>query len=213
MIPVLVFWGLVGVAVASTFQFFRGRRRNLRILEESVKALEAGLRPVDKEYTMVGLYVGYTAEYRLRDSLVPKAYAAVTTLPRQSLLYMPFSLATRRYDRIYLVYDLSLKPPGEAHLVRKYTYLLGDRRAGVHGPLIGVRRVDGYTYRVYGDERLAERLLEGLRLLGARYVRHLAAYPEPPRLFIHAQLPHERGELERLAETGLRLARRVASMA
>ncbi len=212
MIPVLVFWGLVGVAVASTLQFFRGRRRNIVLLERSVKELEAGLRPVDKNYTVVGLYVGYTAEYRLRDSLVPRAYAAVTTLPRQSLLYLPFSLATRRYDRVYLVYDLSLKPPGEAHLVRKYTYLLGDRRAGVRGQPRGWLVVDGYRYRVYGDERLAERLADGVRMLGARYVRHIAAYPEPPRLFIHAKLPAEEGELERMASLGLRLARRVASM-
>lgn len=214
----LLFGALVGVAALTTVQFYRGRRKNLELLKQTTDILEDTLKPVDKEYVLIGLYVGYTAYYTLGKGLAKKAAITVTMLPRQALLYLPFSLLLRRHDRIVFVYELEIPGQKEAHLVRKGYYRLGAKHAVgprasemMHEKMgLGGKKYDAFY--TTGSERLLETLKQYVERIGPEYVGHIAAVPRPPRFYLSARLPHSPQTLHRMAMLSLEAANKIAMM-
>lgn len=125
----LIFLLLAFTAGAAFTQFFRRRKKNLIILEKSIKILEETFKPIDKNYTIIGLYIGYDATYKINVQGIKNVKAVTIMFPRHSLLYTPIAKLTTRYDKIFLVahYYKDKTLPGEAHIIRKGYYRLGIR--------------------------------------------------------------------------------------
>lgn len=105
---------IIALAIATTFQFYRGRKLNLLLMEQYLNEIESVFNPKEKDYVWLGGYVGYKATYG-------KIHTTLTLLPRQSLLYLPISLITSRHDKLYVVIKLN-KPLNETHLIQKRYY-------------------------------------------------------------------------------------------
>lgn len=214
----LFFSILVGVAALTTIQFYRGRRKNLELLKRAAEVLEEALKPIDKEYVLIGLYVGYTAYYTLDKGLARKAAITITMLPRQALLYLPFSLLLRRHDKIVFVYELEIPGLKEAHLIRKGYYRLGARHAiGPRALKMMCERIvlGGKKYEACytaGSQHLLDILEQYVERIGPEYVGHIAAVPKPPRFYLSAKLPHNPQTLHRMAMLSLEAANKIATI-
>lgn len=68
----LLWLGLFALAGATTYQFFRGRRTNLELMRDYVREIESSLDPVDKLYTLTGLYSGFKSEFKVRNEKIEK---------------------------------------------------------------------------------------------------------------------------------------------
>ncbi len=189
------------LAGLTVLQFYKGRKINLAILEQSIRILEDVFKPKDKNYTVIGIYVGYSALYKIYKDLINTVEAVVTLLPRQSLLYYPISRLTSRFDKIYLVihYDRDKILLGEAHVVKKGYYRLGIRRTirGIEKMNIETINIANKTYYlVYTHRNLVEKLLNFVQSLSnPTLVNHVAVVPQYRRLYLTAKL-----NLENLSE-------------
>lgn len=201
------------LAGLSVLQFFKGRKINLAILERSIRILEDVFKPKDKNYTVIGIYVGYSALYKIYRDLINAVETVVTLLPRQSLLYYPISRLTSRFDKIYLIihYDKDKILLGEAHVVKKGYYRLGMRRTihGIEKMNIETIRIGGKTYYlVYTHRNLVEKLLEYVESLSnPTLVNHIAIVPKYRRLYLAAKLNLE--NLSEMASKFYELGRRL----
>ncbi len=192
-IPLSVaFFGLLALAGVTVLQFYRGRRKNLEILEKSIRIMEEALRPKDKNYTVIGLYVGYSAKYLIERGGVNEFEATVVLLPRQSLFYIPIAKITSRFDRVYLIFRTVREPYAEAHLVRKGYYRMGVKRVirGIENMTIESIDINGRKYLlVYTSKALAKRLLDFARGLSNPHIlNHVAIVPRARHLYIAAKL-------------------------
>jgi len=113
---------VVAFAVAATASYFFGRKANASLMTYYAAVLEKALKPVDQNYTWIGGYVGYRAEYKVRDEYVKMVKAALHLKPRVSMLYYPIARFTMPHDKLYLVFECKQSLPGEAHLIRKGQY-------------------------------------------------------------------------------------------
>jgi len=120
MLPLLIIF-----AVVTTAQYFLGRRKNLLLIQEYAKAMEDALKPVDKQYTWVGGYIGFKAEYKVKQETVRIVRATLHMMPRLSLLYYPVAKLTMRHDKLYVILETSKNIDGEAHLIQKGYYRIG----------------------------------------------------------------------------------------
>ncbi len=78
---------LLALSGATAAWFFPARRYMI-LLEKSVaEELEDALRPIDAEYQLLGLYVGFHAVYRVEGLRWVKALLVL--IPRHALLYLP----------------------------------------------------------------------------------------------------------------------------
>lgn len=210
----LLLLALVLLGGAAAYQFFRGRRRNLELMRFAVQVMERVLRPRDKEYTLIGLYVGFTAKLEIGRGGVDRFEATVALFPRQSLFYIPIAKLTSRFDKIYMFFRLSQGVPREAHLVRKGYYRLGYRRVirDVEGMGVEDVEVRGVRYHlVYepGGRSEAEKLLEFARsLTNPGVLNHVALVPSTRSVYIAARL--DPAFLEEVLRTGFSLARAIA---
>lgn len=207
-----VFFGILLLAGITVIQFYRGRRRNLEILEKSIRVLEEVIKPKSKEYTVVGIYVGYHAKYLVDRSGVREVNATVVLLPRQSLLYIPIAIMTSRFDRLYLVFQLRKAPYAEAHLVRKGYYRLGVRRVikNFENMVCESVEIGGVKYYLlYTSRSMAEKLLKFANELSRPSIlNHVAIVPKLNRVYISAKLDLD--VLRELTAKSYTLAREVA---
>jgi len=206
-----IFFGILLLAGVTVLQFYRGRRKNLEILEKSIRILEEAIRPKSKEYTVIGIYVGYHAKYLVDRGGVRELDTTVVLLPRQSLLYIPIAIMTSRFDRLYLVFKLSRAPYAEAHLVRKGYYRLGVKRAIKNFESMVCESVEvggvGY-YLLYTSRSMAEKLLKFANELSRPSIlNHVAIVPKLNRLYISAKL--DPNVLRELVAKSYALAREI----
>lgn len=117
--PLLVIFALVTMVA-----YFLGRRKNLFLMQRYADAMEAALKPADKQYTWSGGYLGFKAEYKGNWGVVKKIKPTLQLKPRVSLLYYPISLLTMRHDKLFLVMETSGNVDNEAHLIKKGHYRL-----------------------------------------------------------------------------------------
>jgi len=158
---------LVVLAVAATLQFYKGRRLNLILMKHYLNEIEDVIKPVDKEYTWLGGYVGYKARYITPDFDV---WVTLTLLPRQSLLYFPIALITSRHDKLYLVFS---KCEGNAHLIQKGYFRIKPK---VDAAVKDYVDIGGVTFELlYDNKKQADMLVELVRALPKpENVKHVA---------------------------------------
>ncbi len=191
---IILFVLLVLLAGAATVQFFRGRKKNLSILEKSIRILEDVFKPKDKNYTIIGIYVGYSALLKIKKAFIDTVEAVVLLFPRQSMLYAPIARLTSRYDRAYVIihYTKDKNFPGEAHIVQKGFYRLGIRRAirNIEKMKVEETRIAGRKYYlIYTNRYLVEQLINYLKNLeDPTLVKHLAVVPWKKRLYMALKL-------------------------
>ncbi len=202
---------IVAVAAVGTLQFFRGRKLNLTLMYSSMRIAEKVLKPRDKNYTLIGMYVGYTAIYDLGAPLGKVEYT-VLLLPRQSLLYFPISLLTSRFDKVFIRYILPRKVFREAHLVAKGYYRVGVSRTikGYDSMTKEDVTINGKKYHlIYNSRSIATKLLKWAeRLNTPTDIKHVALVPANRSLYIAAKLDPE--NLEDLINKSYQLAKELA---
>lgn len=120
-----VFPLLIIFAVVATAQYFLGRRKNLVFIQKYAHAMEDALKPIDKQYTWVGGYIGFKSGYKVKQEMVKEVKATLHMMPRLSLLYYPIAKLTMRHDKLYVVVETSKNIRGETHLIQKGYYRLG----------------------------------------------------------------------------------------
>lgn len=139
---------LILLSAIAMYQFFKGRKLNLGIMSRVSKDLEEALKPLDKEYTWLGGYVGFKAKYKLKNADVE---ATLTLLPRHALLYSPISLLVNKADRLYIVVrgriDLA-----ELHIFGKKRMLSRSERRELKG--LELEERDGFSFAGDADEAL-----------------------------------------------------------
>ncbi len=183
-----VFGALLLFSILLVAAYYRGGKKNLRILRATAGMLEETLKPIDKTYTWLGGTIGFKAEYRV--SGFEKVEALVTVLPRQSLLYMPFALLRGSRDRLEMVFFLKNGPEGEFHLIKedelkrfsaiKEKSLKEIQVAGLKGYRVFTRKTDGSTLKA---------MLNRIDRIFTPYLHHLALMPETKRAFLSLQIP------------------------
>ncbi len=95
------FIGLLAVTVFVVIWHQYWKKQNMRFIKEVGKVLEEVLQPEDQQYTWLGGVVGFSAVYTTGQ--YGKVKAVFTTLPRQSLLYLPVALVFGRADMLELL--------------------------------------------------------------------------------------------------------------
>jgi len=113
---------LIACALGISAGYFLGRRKNLLLMKQYAAAIEGALKPSDQQYTWVGGYIGFRADYKVKSELVKRVKATLHLLPRLSLLYYPVALLTMRHDKLYVVVEVAKSLAGEAHLIKKGHY-------------------------------------------------------------------------------------------
>jgi len=112
------------LAGISVIQYYRGRKLNLLLMEHYIRAVKEIVKPEDENYTWLGGYIGFRAEYKVNRDNIRKFEYTLTLLPRHSILYFPISLLTSRHDKLYFVIRPFVEIRREAHLIQKGYYRL-----------------------------------------------------------------------------------------
>lgn len=194
---VILFIIVIILAGVSVVWFYKKRKVNLMILEKSIRILEKVYQPYDKKYTVIGIYVGYSALYKVLKKALKTIEVVTLLLPRQSLMYLPIAKLTSRFDKVFIIYhyDKETHFPGEAHIVRKGYYRLGIKRAihGVEKMRVEKTRISGKEYyMIYNNRRVMEKLLSMIQnLKNPLLIQHAAVVPKLHRLYIAAKLDIE----------------------
>lgn len=116
-----LFYVFIGITLVLIWGYFHGRRKNNIIAQNAIKRLAELTNPVDKKITNIGGLVGYHIYFDFNQSS-PIEYikGTLTLLARQSLLYFPFSLIIRKFDRFFITIKLKQNiVPAECHLFNK----------------------------------------------------------------------------------------------
>lgn len=171
--PVLVISALV-VAIA----YFLGRRNNLILMKRYANVLENALKPDDQQYTWLGGYIGFKAEYKGKWGVINKVRPTLHLKPRLSLLYYPIALLTMRHDKLYIVMETSKDIQGEAHLIQKgYYRIIGPNIENVEKFHRRDVNLGGKDFELFYQERKeGERLLSWAQELTTEFnhVKHLS---------------------------------------
>ncbi len=184
----ILFLLIVLLAGASVYQFFRGRKKNLLLLELASRSLEKHLKPRDKNYLVIGVYIGFKGFYKIFYKSLERMEATVLLLPRQSLIYYPISKLTSRFDRIFLVFWYNKEIVNEAHLIRKGYYRLGLKKTikGIEEMIVKQITLAGKQYYlVYKQRDYAEKILDfAKRLHKPDIINHIAIVPQNNTLYM-----------------------------
>ncbi len=192
---------LLVLAVITTLGYFRGRKKNRWISGWIGRESEAALHPGETKYTNIGGTIGYNFTYTLSSPL-KEAKGTFTLLPRQSLLYLPFSMIIARYDRYYLHLYASKKLLGEAHVVREdYFSRMRTSIAGIESLNREVLVHKNRRYILVSDSpKTAEPAKKFLASLeNSDTLLHFCAYAETKVFFVY--MKPRQGEVERVLKT------------
>ena len=173
-----IFVLLVTVALVVTMGYFFGRRKNLVLMQRYANVLEQALKPADQQYTWLGGYIGFKAEYKGKWGVVKKVSPTLHLKPRLSLLYYPVALLTMRHDKLYLIMETAKEIQGEAHLIQKgYYRVIGPNIKNVEKFRRQEVNLGGRDFELLCKERKqGERLLSWARGLMTDFnrVKHLS---------------------------------------
>ncbi len=186
-----IFYLFIAFTILLTLGYSWGRRGNKRIFLSAFNALVDTLRPKDQTFTTIGGQTGYHANLiPKKNSFIRRVDATITLLPRQSWLYLPFSLMTFRFDRLFLTMLFSKKAMGilaEGHLIEeKYSRFRGPK-------ITNEERLQKESFRwgerdfllYYDDESVKNDLLDlKERLKEPKYLRHIAIVPDRDQAFL-----------------------------
>lgn len=186
-----VFYLFIAFTILLTLGYSWGRRGNKRIYLSAFNALVETLRPKDQTFTTIGGQTGYHANLiPKKNSFIRRVDATITLLPRQSWLYLPFSLLTFRFDRLFLIMLFSKKATG----VLKEGHLIEEKYSRFRGPKItNEEQLQKKSFRwgehdfllYYADESMKNDLLElKERLKEPKHLRHIAVVPDHDQAFL-----------------------------
>ena len=113
---------IIVAALGTTASYFVGRRQNVSLMKLYSHVLETALKPADQMYTWIGGYLGFRADYQLKDDVIKVIKATLHLKPRMSIMYLPVSRFTMPKDKLYVVIESKRGLPGEAHLILKGQY-------------------------------------------------------------------------------------------
>ena len=186
-----IFYLFIAFTILLTLGYSWGRRGNKRIYLSAFNALVETLRPKDQNFTTIGGQTGYHANLiPKKNSFIRRVDATITLLPRQSWLYLPFSLLTFRYDRLFLMMLFSKKAMGvlsEGHLIEeKYSKFRGPKITNAEQlQKEAFRWGDRDFLLYYADELVKADLLELKdRLKEPKHLRHVAVVPDRDQAFL-----------------------------
>ncbi|HPL30525.1 MAG TPA: hypothetical protein PLG21_20980 [Anaerolineae bacterium] len=115
---------IIVAALGTTAAYFVGRRQNVNLMKYYASVMELALKPSDQRYTWIGGYLGYKADYQMKDDAIKAVKVTLHLKPRMSVFYLPVSRLTMPRDRMYVVIESKRGLPGEAHLIKKGQYRL-----------------------------------------------------------------------------------------
>ena len=171
--------------------YFRGRRKNQRIVATALKGLETVFEPKDQQFTNIGGLTGYHANIiPKKNRFIKRVDATITLLPRHSWLYLPISRVIRRFDRMFMVWHLTGKcssAMSEGHLIEAgYSKFAGARILNVDILEKETLTWGGKTFYLYSQTpQIRQSLLICKEKLGEPgSVRHIALVPEQERVFV-----------------------------
>ncbi|MFW6337522.1 MAG: hypothetical protein ACOC25_01250 [Alkalispirochaetaceae bacterium] len=186
-----IFYLFIAATILLSLGYGWGRRRNRRIFLTAFDDLKAILKPRDQQYTNIGGLSGYHANFLPnKNSVIRRADVTITLLPRQSWLWYPFSFFIRKFDRLFLNFELSKSSFGalkEGHLIEKrYARLAGARIENADSLQSEELTWDGLSFILYfEDEEVKQAFLDcKKRLQQPNTLRHLALVPERQRIFL-----------------------------
>ncbi|UXD22478.1 hypothetical protein IPA_05285 [Ignicoccus pacificus DSM 13166] len=200
----MILLGIFILAGATTYQFFKGRRKNLELMRLYVKELERGLKPLDKNYTILGIYSGFKADFKISERGVERVEASIGLMPRESLLYYPISMLTLKHDRFYLVLRLSKRPKSKCQIVKEK--VLKYSRADLNKDTTKEVSLHGEKYLVDCPLEIFEKLKE---LVVDKDVLHVALTPETKVLYVFAK--PKPGLVEKVSRKALEVARALSA--
>ncbi len=168
------------LAGISVIQYYRGRKLNLLLMEHYIRAVKDVIKPEDENYTWLGGYIGFRAEYKVNRGNIRKFEYTLTLLPRHSILYFPVSLLTSRYDKIYFVIRPFAEIRREAHLIQKGYYRLKPNIENEDLLQRDTVEIAGKEYEaLYEKKRDVEKLKELVESLSKPHnVKHVSLTPK-----------------------------------
>ncbi len=185
------FYFLIAFSLLLTFGYLFGRKYNRRVVMDALDPLLQVFKAKDQQFTNIGGQTGYHANIvpgNMRS--IRRIDATLTILPRQSLLYLPVSLLTRRFDRMQTFFFYSKRGKAineEAHLVEpRFERMMGNRienAAALRKEEVtwGTRR-----FHLYTTSERSRKWMENLmnRLGDAGTIRHAAVIPQEERAYL-----------------------------
>ncbi len=177
---------LLIVGGITSLQFFKGRKLNTLMMVKYIRDFEENLKPKDKLYTYIGGYIGFKANYDLKDNFIKKFELTLTLLPRHSLLYLPISYLTRKHDRLYVILRLNEKFGYDAHIIKKHFYFPGPMIDNIETFKKEKIVLDGKDFNVlYKNKSDLDRLIElAKNSVGFNNLRHICYTRDTNVLFL-----------------------------
>ncbi|AEJ60933.1 hypothetical protein Spith_0653 [Spirochaeta thermophila DSM 6578] len=192
LIPILV------LGITATAAYFWGRRKNRWMSGFIAQETEEVLTPEDTHYVNIGGTIGYHFTYRLKAPFT-EAKGTFTLLPRQSILYLPFSLLLGHRDRYFLTLFTDRPLLGEGHLVHEPYYRKLLRTIPNRAALTEERiTCGGKSYvLLYDRKKIADRLKElASRLPDVEGLHHFCVYADNRNFYLFME--PVRGRIQRL---------------
>ncbi len=188
-----IFYLFIAFTILISLGYSWGKRRNKRIFLSAFNDLVSLIKPKDQLFTNIGGLTGYHANFiPKKNDVFRRVDATITLLPRQSWLYMPFSLIIQRFDRLFLTFHLVPKKKAKWHL--KEVHLIENSYSKFRGPKIKnedklAREEFKWGSRnfllFYNDAILKNSIIElARRMENPGSVKHIAVVPEEERIFI-----------------------------
>ncbi|NJE07369.1 hypothetical protein E3E31_02265 [Thermococcus sp. M39] len=174
------------LAAIATIQFYKGRRLNLMMMQHYLRTIEDILNPKDKDYVWIGGYVGFRAFYKVREGNIDKFEYTLTLLPRQSILYFPFSKLVNRHDKLYIVIKPYSTIKREVHLIQKGYYRIKPKIEDEELLQREIIEVNGKQYEALFEKRrdveLLKEFLQGFSKV--ENIKHISLTPKTNVLYI-----------------------------
>ncbi len=130
-------------------------------------------------------YIGFKAEYKVRDEIVEKIEATLTLLPRHSILYLPISKLTIGGDRLFLVARVR-RLSGDVHAIKSGTYRFSKGMDREEEYLRERVSIDGEVFDLYykrDDDK--QKMLRHLKNLPVKKVKHVSITPETRVVYVY----------------------------
>jgi hypothetical protein len=185
------FYLLIAATVLLTLGFSWGRRWNKRVLMNALDPLLEIFRARDQQFTNIGGQTGFHANIIPGNArTVRRIDVTITLLPRQSWLYMPFSLLTRKFDRMQTIFFFNKRGRTlreEAHLIEaRFERMMGNRIENAESLSRETVEWGGRTFHRYSaGERSRTALIDLQTRLGEPLtLRHAAIVPQSERAYV-----------------------------
>ena len=191
---IIILFVIMVLAAVASLQFYRGRKINVKLMEESLKIIQKIIEPKDKDYVWLGGYVGYRAYYKIQRDNIENLNVTVTLVPRQSAFYYPIALITSRMDKIYVVVYPYTKIEREVHLIQEKYYHLRphiDNEPILQKDRVEIKRGKDNIFfntlfeRIEDAEKL-KRFVEGFS--NPRDVKHVSLTPSTNVVYVFMKL-------------------------